>query len=107
MALPETGKLVRDLIPKIISDSGKNPVTCQVSSEDHLAALKLKVIEEANELATSSDSNALEEVADVLEVLLAIAVQMNTSWVAIERLAEKKRSERGGFNGGTWLLDTQ
>jgi predicted house-cleaning noncanonical NTP pyrophosphatase (MazG superfamily) len=107
MALPEIGKLVRDLIPKIISDSGKNPVTCEVSGEDHLAALKLKVIEEANELATSSDSNALEEVADVLEVLLAITSQMNTSWAAIEQLAAKKRSDRGGFNGGIWLLDTQ
>jgi predicted house-cleaning noncanonical NTP pyrophosphatase (MazG superfamily) len=107
MALPDTGKLVRDLIPNFISDSGKNPVICEISGEDHLAALKLKVIEEANELATSSDSNALEEVADVLEVLLAITDQMNASWEAIERLAEVKRSQRGGFNGGIWLLDTQ
>ena len=87
MALPVTGKLVRDLIPKIISDSGKNPVTCEVSAEDQLAALKLKEIEEANELATSSDSNPIEEVADVLQVLLAIADQINTSWAAIERPA--------------------
>jgi|LauGreDrversion4_2_1035121.scaffolds.fasta_scaffold1122525_1 predicted house-cleaning noncanonical NTP pyrophosphatase (MazG superfamily) len=107
MALPVTGKLVRDLIPNIISDSGKNPVTCEVSGDDLLSALKLKVLEEAQELASASEHNALEEIADVLEVLLAITHQMDTSWNTIEKRAAKKRSERGGFNAGIWLLDTQ
>lgn len=107
MALPETGKLVRDLIPEIIMAAGKTPHTCVVSGEDLLVALKLKVMEESEELATATPENVLEEVADVYEVLLTITSQLGVPWSSIVQLAEKKHTDRGGFGEGVWLLETE
>ena len=105
MALPEIGKLVRDLIPEIITKSGKTPRTSILEREDHLAALRLKILEEAQELSRACTEEVPEEMADVYEVLLAIAHQMSIPWSSIEQLALKKSKERGGFRGGIWLLE--
>jgi len=104
MTLPKTGKLVRDRIPQIIEDSGKMPETCVVKGEDFVEALKRKLDEEVQELRSASISALAEEIADTLEVLLAIAERHGLHWEDIERLAGEKRVERGGFGTGTWLL---
>ena len=72
-------KLVRDKIPDIITASGKHPVTRVLSNEEYLAELDKKLIEEGNEYQADK---SLEELADMLEVIYAIA---------------KKAAERGRF----------
>lgn len=104
MALPPTGKLVRDLIPEIIRNSGKLPEVCVVSEGDHTEALQQKLYEEVRELQEASVIKMPEEMADVYEVLLGLTARLGLTWLDIELLAERKRTERGGFGGGVWLL---
>jgi predicted house-cleaning noncanonical NTP pyrophosphatase (MazG superfamily) len=107
MPLPQKGKLVRDLIPEIISSSGKVPVTCQVSGDDLHEALKLKAREEVDELYEADSTELLEEIADVYEVLISLVKNQNRDWSEIEEIARLKRIKRGGFSHGHWLIDTR
>ena len=106
MALPSKGKLVRDLIPEIIESSGKVPITCRVSGPDLFAALRVKAREEVDELFEAERQQLLEEIADVYEVLRALVACENHTWNEIEEIAKRKRGERGGFEDGTWLIES-
>ena len=60
--------------------------------------------EESDELrAAASPAEQGEELADVLEVLKAIASELGQPWDEIETTAAEKRAERGGFEAGIWL----
>lgn len=107
MALPPKGKLVRDLIPEIIKSSGKVPITCQVSGSDLVAALRVKAKEEVDELFVAEHQQLLEEIADVYEILRALVICENHTWIEIEEIARDKRSKRGAFKDGQWLIETQ
>jgi predicted house-cleaning noncanonical NTP pyrophosphatase (MazG superfamily) len=106
MVLPSNGKLVRDRIPEIIRANGETPVVCRLSADDRPAALRLKLLEEAQELAEAPSSQVAEEIADVVELLFAIADETGIAWDAVLDLAQSKRIERGGFTEGLWLLAT-
>ena len=107
MTLPSSGKLVRDRIPEIIQSDGKVPLCTLVSGDDLRAALKVKAREELAELCDASPESLLEEIADVYEVLLAIAKNAGVGWSEVEHVASRKRDLRGGFSGGIWLLATK
>jgi predicted house-cleaning noncanonical NTP pyrophosphatase (MazG superfamily) len=107
MTLPKRGKLVRDLIPEIIKEAGGTPVTAQVEGADLREALRLKVLEEVNELVDADSEHLLEEIADVYEVLRSITTSLSREWSEIEELARQKRIERGAFDRGIWLIDTK
>ncbi|MCC8461616.1 MAG: nucleoside triphosphate pyrophosphohydrolase [Rickettsia endosymbiont of Ecitomorpha arachnoides] len=62
-------KLVRDLIPKIILESGRISVTHIAESYEYKELLKNKLLEEVEEFL---QDEYMEEVADILEVLEAI-----------------------------------
>ncbi len=97
------GKLVRDNIPAIMIDAGKEPKTRLLEPDAYVAALMDKLSEEAQELATASPADRLEEAADVYEVLLAI---LGLSRQTVEDLlcaADQKRTQRGGFSQRIWL----
>ena len=63
-------KLVRDRIPDVIRESGREPEVTHVKGEMLRQALKDKLVEEALELKDAE--NIEEELADVLEVVDAI-----------------------------------
>ena len=104
MALPTNGKLVRDEIPAIIRNSGTEPEFFHLEPADIAQALRLKLLEEAHELAEAQASEVLDELADVLEVLLAISDCEAVTWDEVVEHASKKRQARGGFRNGVWLL---
>ena len=106
MAQPATGKLVRDGIPEIIQSSGGDPEWLTLNEAQHLAALRLKLVEEANEVLEAEDEGLIAELADVLEVLAALATANDIDWSDIERTREEKRAERGGFQRRVWLVTT-
>ena len=81
-------KLVRDRIPEIIEQSGKTCVCSVLSDEDYLNMLDEKLNEE---LAEYQESKSMEELADLLEVVRAVALARGSSPGEVE--AEK----RGGF----------
>ena len=96
-------KLVRDGIPRIIEADGGQPVTHVLDQAGYLAALRAKLIEEAEEARAASDRQLRSELADVLEVLRALAVAYGMSWEDVVAEAARKRDERGGFDQRIFL----
>ncbi len=91
-------KLVRDQIPEIIAAAGGQPVTRVLDHTDYEAALRAKLLEEAREAQAAPDGQLVSELADVLEVLKALAAAHDMSWEDIVSVASRKRAERGGFD---------
>ena len=88
------GKLVRDKIPQIIIAAGKTPITRILDQEEYLAELDKKLNEE---IAEYQADKSIEEMADVLEVLLAICQARGHSVEELMKVREEKREARGGF----------
>ena len=91
----EYHKLVRDKIPEIIEASGK---TCEVeilSDEAYLQMLDRKLDEE---LAEYHQDQTLEELADLLEVVLAAAKARGYSVERLYQVRDEKQKARGGFD---------
>ncbi len=95
-------KLVRDKIPQIIEATGKTCTCSVVLEEEYLALLDAKLNEE---VAEYQESGALEELADILEVIRAIAAARGSSIGEVEAIREAKREERGGFEQRILLED--
>lgn len=87
-------KLVRDRIPEIIASDGKTCVCETLSDEDYLRLLDAKLTEELSEY---QESRSLEELADLLEVLRAVAKARGWTWEELEQVRQDKAAERGGF----------
>ena len=87
-------KLVRDRIPEIIASDGKTCVCETLSDEDYLRLLDAKLTEELSEY---QESRSLEELADLLEVLRAVAKARGWTWEELEQARQDKAAKRGGF----------
>lgn len=87
-------KLVRDKIPEIIENAGKTCVTEVLSNEEYLHMLDEKLDEELKEYY--HDRN-LEELADLVEVIFAVAEARGYSIAELEQVRQIKNEERGGF----------
>jgi predicted house-cleaning noncanonical NTP pyrophosphatase (MazG superfamily) len=93
--LVSQGKLVRDKIPQIIRGKGLEPVIYAAGPDEYAARLRDKLTEEVAEfLASDSDP---EELADVLEVVYALAALAGTEPQQLEKLRAAKADERGAF----------
>lgn len=88
-------KLVRDLIPSIIKSRGTEPITHIANDEEFWLALKKKVLEEFDEF---SKDESIEEYADLMEVLIAVAKFKGFSDEDIRNARELKNRERGAFD---------
>ena len=88
------GKLVRDKIPQIIIADGRTPIVRTLSDEEYLSELDRKLNEEVAEYQADK---SLEEMADVLEVLLAICEARGHSVDELMEVRDKKREKRGRF----------
>ena len=95
-------KLVRDRIPEIIQADGHRAVTRVLDEESYRAALLEKLIEEAHEARQAPAEQLAGELADVLEVIQAIADVHGLSWTTLET-ATRKRTERGAFDNRIFL----
>lgn len=88
-------KLVRDKIPEIIRAHGGNPVVRTVGPAEYRDLLRAKLSEEVQEFL-ESDSDP-EELADIMEVVLALAEETGISRQELEKIRISKAEERGGF----------
>ena len=93
-------KLVRDLIPQIIEASGKTCITRRLSDEEYIAALDAKL---AEELAEYHADGSMEELADLLEVMMAAAEARGHSFAEVEAIRREKAAKRGGFQQRIFL----
>ena len=88
------GKLVRDKIPQIIEASGETPITRILERDEYLACLEAKLDEEVREFHESKEP---EELADILEVVYALAEAHGCSRQQLLSIYESKNAARGGF----------
>jgi len=101
------GKLVRDKIPDMIRARGEKPILEDVNKVWFERCLRMKLIEEAQELMVAEDHpDIIDEMADCLEVLQEICIQNGMAWSHVEDRRKAKREERGGFEGCQYLIRT-
>lgn len=94
-------KLVRDKISEIIEESGKKCNIQIVSKEEYKKLLEEKLQEEINEFF---EANNIEELADIMEVLFALADNLGYSEDELLEKRAIKKKERGGFKERVKLL---
>jgi predicted house-cleaning noncanonical NTP pyrophosphatase (MazG superfamily)/diadenosine tetraphosphate (Ap4A) HIT family hydrolase len=87
-------KLVRDLIPELIRRHGGEPRIRRLTGEEFTEALAHKLVEEAEEFLATRN---VEELADMLEVIRAAALDLGASIDEVERRRQAKAAERGAF----------
>jgi predicted house-cleaning noncanonical NTP pyrophosphatase (MazG superfamily) len=101
------GKLVRDKIPEIMRAMGEIPSTRILSFDERQIYLHAKLLEECRELIEAKRQDSIAgEMADVIEVLRAIARYQGISWEDVERREREKRRLRGAFKSFLCLLPT-
>ncbi|MBD1911948.1 MULTISPECIES: nucleoside triphosphate pyrophosphohydrolase [unclassified Leptolyngbya] len=99
-------KLVRDRIPDLIRAAGKTCDTEVLSETDYRQALRAKLIEEAQEVATAQDEDLITELADVQEVLMALMAAYKISPETVRKTQMLRREARGSFRQRIRLLWT-
>lgn len=98
-------KLVRDLIPHIIKQDGKQAIYDKVKGKDEkLSFLNHKLTEEVDEYISGND---IDELADVLEVVYSILKLNGYTIDYLEGIREDKKVARGGFDEGVVLKEVR
>ena len=87
-------KLIRDKIPEIIEQSGKKCIIEVMDNDTYIEYLDQKLNEE---LAEYHQDKSIEELADLLEVIYAVAVARGYSVEDLERIRVEKAEKRGAF----------
>ena len=91
-------KLVRDKIPLKIKLNGETPKYHTLSVEEFREAIKVKLLEEVNELlkATTKDE-MIEELADIMEVIEWVRKTEEITEYDVLKMKHNKYLKNGGF----------
>ncbi|MBE6148619.1 MAG: phosphoribosyl-ATP pyrophosphohydrolase [Firmicutes bacterium] len=100
-------KLVRDNIPDIIKNNGEIPITRILSNGEYKFELEKKLLEECNEVIKSTGEDRIEELADLLEVMMALCKIESKTLEDIINVCQTKRQKRGAFDKMIYLVDVQ
>lgn len=100
-------KLVRDLIPDVIDQEGKAFETKILSDNDYCIELKKKLQEEVTEYMQTDGDEALDELADVLEVISVLAEVHGASIQEVEQRRTQKYEQRGSFYDKVYLVKVE
>jgi predicted house-cleaning noncanonical NTP pyrophosphatase (MazG superfamily) len=95
----EYNKLVRDRIPEIIQREGRASETEVLETEPYRAALRAKLVEEAEEAAAADENQLVTEIADLYEVIDALLMEYGIDRDAVLVAQQERRRARGGFAG--------
>lgn len=94
-------KLVRDKISEEINNmEGRNATFRIMEDEEYSKELNRKLLEECHEFIEENDP---EELADVMEVVEAIAKLKSIQWDEVRKIQEEKRNKKGAFNKKIYL----
>ena len=96
-------KLVRDNIPDKIKSNGENPIFSILDDKKYKEELEKKLYEEYQEVLESSGVNRIEELADMLEVIKALAKLENKTLGDVIEVADQKVKKRGTFDKKIFL----
>lgn len=106
--MPIYNKLVRDLIPQVIEKSGSKFTTRILEHSEHLTEIKKKLYEEVQEFTdTHNRQDALEELADILELIHAALPIHESTYEELEKIRVAKKEKRGGFEEGIYLIEVE
>jgi predicted house-cleaning noncanonical NTP pyrophosphatase (MazG superfamily) len=90
-------KLVRDRMAEIIRANGDEAVVYRADADEYRQRLRDKLVEEVDEFLSAPDAEALEELADVVEVVHALVRDLGYAVEDLERVRSAKAEARGGF----------
>lgn len=97
-------KLVRDYIPNIIKEAGKECDTRILTEREFKRALVTKVVEEGQELMQASNKHELiDELGDLYEVIEKIMMVYKIDKREIDDHRIKKNIDKGGFDDRVFL----
>jgi predicted house-cleaning noncanonical NTP pyrophosphatase (MazG superfamily) len=92
----------------MIASTGKQYSTRILENQEYISELRKKSREELEEYLTA-DSNkaAIEELADLLEVINSLAKVHVSSIDEVEKVRKEKFKERGGFDKRILLVEVE
>ncbi len=93
-------RLVRDKIPEIMLKDHTLPVTRVMEQDEYIEELNKKLTKEVNKYL---ETNNIEEMVDVLEVIRAIIEAKDTTYEEIEDKRVKKAQKKGTFKEKIYL----
>ena len=97
-------KLIRDKIPFLINPHKYQVQSKTLSDSEYKKALKLKLIEESQEVLTADRDCLSEEIADVYEVLDALIKAYNLEPEKIQQIKQEKAEKKGKFEQKIQLI---
>ena len=104
--MPVYKKVVRDGIPELLKRLDKHPVARRLDGPSLALGLRAKLDEEIAEFDAASGKEArLDELADVLEVVVALAASEGASEDDLDEHRSTKAAARGAFADG-WFLES-
>jgi len=96
-------KLIRDNMPDILRGYGITVYEKQLDHPDYIRGLKDKLKEECDEALSASEPEAiLEELADLTEVIIALAEANGYSHDQLRAARIAKKELKGGFENRTY-----
>lgn len=101
--MKEFNKVIRDRIPEIMDRNGTKYEIKQLDDGEYLQGLKEKLVEELEEFQEEED---ITELADILEVVYAIARCKGITEVELDEIRQQKVLTNGGFHNNLFLIKT-
>lgn len=96
-------KLVRDNIPNIIKAKGEMPVIKILDDDAYKIELEKKLNEEYHEVLEAVGVDRIEELADMLEIIRALAKLEGKTLQDVIDTANLKNQKRGAFEEKIFL----
>jgi len=97
----EYNKLVRDKIPEIIKESGRNCEYRILEDSEMKEALKVKLIEKAEVFAKKPNE---DELSDLYEIMSTIVKYYDFEPMHIDYLKIENKEKKGSYAGKTFLV---
>ena len=97
-------KLVRDKIPEIIAQQGESANIRILNGKEYTVALEQKLDEETAEFHKEKN---LEELAEILEVVYALADDLGCTKEDLLQVYNQKHEKRGGFQSRIFLISKE
>ena len=97
-------KLVRDNIPLICEENWQKPKIKILDDKKYKTALHKKLKEDVTEYLLS---NNVEELADIIEVIEALAESQDSSLEEILNIKNRKQNKNGAFKNKIFLVSVE
>lgn len=96
-------KLVRDNIPNIIESKGEIPIARVLDDVTYKLELEKKLNEEYHEVLEATGDSRIEELADMIEIMRALAKLEGKTLQDVINCADIKAQKRGAFENKIFL----